>query len=225
MPVLGGLRLALEPDDLRRRALGRRGQGFEEVLGEAWEEAQSLAEPRVAYEVLRVKEVGERRMVLEGDWVLELEAQSPCLDLRGVQKVAALAGTIGPRLEERVSELFSRGERLKAVVLDGVGSAMVDSLMDRAWERIGEMASQEGLELSGPLSPGMPGLPIELQREVVERVPAGAIGLGITRGGVLVPRKSFTCLILMGRGLSRWEKGEMCRFCPLRDSCPHRRIG
>lgn len=225
MPVLVGLKLALEPAEFKRRALGPRGQGFEEVLGEALREAQSLAEPRVAYEVLGVEEVGERRMVLEGDWVIELEAQSPCFDLRGVQKVAALAGTIGPRLEERVSELFSRGERLKAVVLDGVGSAMVDSLMDVAWEKIGEMASEEGLDLSGPLSPGMPGLPIELQRKVVERVPAGAIGLGITRGGMLVPRKSFTCLILMGKGLPRWEKGEMCKLCPLRDSCPYRRVG
>jgi len=224
MPVLGGLRLVLEPADLRRRALRRRVEGFEEFLKEALKEGEALVDPRIVYEVLAVREVADKKISLEGDWVLEIGGQSPCLGVERVEKVAAMAGTIGPRLEERVSKLFSRGERLKAVVLDGIGSALVDALMDLGWGKMEAMASGEGLGTSGPLSPGMPGLPIEIQAEIVKRVPAKAIGFGITQGGVLVPRKSFTCVIFMGKGVSRWEKGEMCKVCSLRETCSYRRL-
>lgn len=225
MPVLGGLRLALDTDDLRRRALGRRGKRFEGLLREIVGEAEDLIDPRIAYELFSVEEIEDRRLILEGGWALEIEAQSPCLPLEGVERICAMAGTLGPGLERKVSELFARGQRLKAVILDGVGSALVDALMDLGWEKLEAKASSEGLGVSGPLSPGMPGLALEVQEEILKRVPAEAIGLGMTSGGVLVPRKSFTCVIFMGKGMKRWQKGEMCRVCPLREACTHRRTG
>ena len=225
MPLISGLKLDVRPRELYRRALGRRCNGFEAQFEEVVKEVKTggLLEPRAAYEVHGIKKLSEARLELEGGWALSLEAQMPCFSLKGAQKLVVLAGTIGPKLEGKVRELFEKGEPLKAVIMDGIGNALVDSLRDEACVIAEKIASEEGLEAGSPISPGMPGLDIEFQWEIMKRLPAKGIGLSITRGGVLVPTKSFSSIIAVGKGVSRWERSDICRVCKFRESCPYRR--
>jgi len=219
------LRLKITPDleEVKSRVRAKKGDEVKGLTETLLEEAKGFIRPKVVYEFYNIKGVKKDRIVFEGDWALEWEAQSPCFSFEGVRKVALLAGTIGPYLEKRVEELFRESTPLKALLLDEIGSAAVEVLLDEAWEFINSIVREEGFKTGTPVSPGMPGLPIEAQKEIVARLPVGKIGLSITKGGMLVPRKSFTALIGIGENLIKANKREMCKICKLHDQCPYRK--
>jgi len=219
------LRLKITPDleEVKSRVRARKGDEVKGLTETLLEEAKGLIRPKVVYEFYNIKGVKKDRIVFEGDWALEWEAQSPCFSFEGVRKVALLAGTIGPYLEKRVEELFRESTPLKALLLDEIGSAALEVLLDEAWEFIDSIVREESFKAGTPMSPGMPGLPIEAQREIVARIPVWKIGLSLTQGGILVPRKSFTALIGIGENLIKANKREMCKICKLHDQCPYRK--
>ena len=104
--------------------LGYRGRGTpaprtEEALQSALEEARRLVVPRGVHRVVPSECAGE----------LRLKARArPCLALGLV--------TVGPGLEERVSELLERGEHTQALLLDAAGSAAAEEAADELERRI-----------------------------------------------------------------------------------------
>ena len=88
------------------------------------------------------------------------------------KELAAVVVTIGPGLEKQVTDYTSQGEPLRGLLLDGIGSAAVDSLAQEACKLMAGEASSRGYEVSRPISPGMPGLPITEQRRLLEMVPS-----------------------------------------------------
>ena len=107
---------------------------------------------------------------------------SPSL-LPGAKELAVVVGTIGPGLEKQVTDYFNRGEPLRGVLLDGIGSAAVDSLTQEVCKFIAGEASSRGYQASSPINPGMPGLPITEQWQLFEMVPAREIGVSLTPRG------------------------------------------
>jgi len=221
------LRLEITPDleDVKSRVRARKRDEVKGLSEALLEEAQGLIRPKVVYDFYNIKEINRDRIVFEGDWALQWEAQSPCFSFKGIRKAALLAGTIGPYLEKRVEELFRGRKPLEAFLLDEIGSAAVEVLLDKALEFIDLIAREEGFRAGTPMSPGMLGLPMEVQKEIVIRLPVKEIGLSITTGGMLVPRKSFTTLIGIGENLVKVDKKEICKICRLHNRCPYRKDG
>ena len=166
MPVIRNIPLELEAGEvLRRQGIGGRAGIRPEIealllqlLSGVCDEG--LLEPSLAYEIYPVTEIGP-----EGSSLVPPS-------LPGVAELAVAVGTIGPRLETRVAELNSRGEPLRGLLLDGIGSAAVDSLTMATCRIIGDEAVSRGYRVSSPVSPGMPGLPITEQRRLLEMVPS-----------------------------------------------------
>jgi hypothetical protein len=215
MPVIRDIPLSLELREVLRR------EGFREYskirpemerlvrellagIGET-----HLLEPALAYEIFPVAAVSHQKWPLE-----EL--------MPGAEALAAVVGTIGPGLENRVKNYFSRGEPLRGVLLDGLGSAAVDALTQEACKLVASEALSRGYQSSSPISPGMPGLPITEQRPLLELVPAREIGVSLTPAGVMVPRKSASMIIGLGKQMKTWTRAEVCARCHLGKTCLYR---
>jgi len=179
-----------------------------------------LVEPAVAYEIYGITSISPDQLCLEGNKVVP----GPLLPslLPEIKELAAVVGTIGPRLEKQVTEYTNRGEPLRGLLLDGIGSAAVDSLTQEVCKLMAGEASSRGYQASSPISPGMPGLPITEQWQLLEMVPTGEIGVSLTSGGVMVPRKSASMVIGMGPQMKTWTRAEVCARCHLRKTCPYR---
>jgi hypothetical protein len=108
------------------------------------------------------------------------------------------------------------------MLLDGIGSAAVDSLTEEVCKFIAGEASSGGYEVSSPVSPGMPGLPITEQWQLLKLVPAGEIGVSLTSAGIMVPRKSVSMVMGIGSQMAKWTRAEVCARCHLKKTCPHR---
>jgi hypothetical protein len=138
------------------------------------------------------------------------------------KEVAVVVCTIGPRLEEQVTDYTSRGELLRGTLLDGIGSAAVDLLTEEACGFVAGEVASHGYETSSPISPGMPGLPITKQRQLLKLALAKKIGVSLTSGGIMIPRKSVSMIIGIGPKMTKWTRTEVCNRCHLKETCPYR---
>jgi cobalamin-dependent methionine synthase I len=138
------------------------------------------------------------------------------------KELAAVVCTIGHQLEREVADYFNRDKALQGLVLDGIGSAAVDSLIEKVCKLMTAEALSHGYQASSPISPGMPGFPITEQWQLIKMVPVQEIGVSLTSSGVMVPRKSASMVIGIGPHMRRWTRAEVCTRCHLKKTCPYR---
>ena len=224
MPAIRDVSLRLDMEQvLRRQGMGNRARlrsQIMDLLRELLSTIDSLLKPAFAYELRSITKLHHDRLYLEGGAVLN----SPLfpLVLSSARKLAAVICTIGPRLEESVTDYFARGEPLRAIMLDGIGSAAIDNLSQEACQFMKREAASLGYETSSPLSPGMDGWPVAEQRRLFRLVPAEQIGVYLTPLAVMVPRKSVSMAIGMGPEMPTWTQAETCHRCRLKGACPYR---
>jgi hypothetical protein len=214
VPVIRDVPLSLKTGEVVRRE-GFRGDStirpeikslIRELL--ATVKKAHLLESAIACEIYTITELGEQPLL-------------PSV-LPTAEELAVAVCTIGPGLENQASEYFKQGEPLRGMLLDGIGSAAVDSLTEEVCKFIAGEASSRGYEASSPISPGMPGLPLTEQWQLLSMVPAQDIGVSLTPTGMMVPRKSASMVIGMGPQMAKWTRAEVCARCHLKKTCPHR---
>jgi hypothetical protein len=226
MPVICDILLSLKTADVLRREGFR---GYSEIRPEirvlikellAGIKKTHLLEPAIAYEIYTITELSQRQTSLEGK--REVLASLLSSLLPGAKELVVAVCTIGPRLEKQVTNYTRQGELLRGTLLDGIGSAAVDLLTEESCKFIAREAASRGYEVSSPINPGMPGLPIAKQRQLLKLVPAGKIGVSLTSSGIMVPRKSVSMVMGIGPQMAKWTRAEVCARCHLKKTCPYR---
>ena len=182
------------------------------------ERARSLLAPTVAYEIVDLQEVRHDRLVLSPG--VSLKGPRLVSVVGGAEQVAVAVCTIGPDLERAVSALFASGRPAEATVLDGVGSAAVEELSQRACREIGSIASKRHLTTSIPLSPGDPDFSIEEQHTLLSLSHAETMGVTLNDSFLMQPLKSLSMVVGIGRDLT--SGGSPCEVCTLKDVCRYR---
>ncbi len=226
MPVIRDIPLNLETKGvLRREGIKQRSRLRPKVATLLQELLTSinddnLLEPAMAYEFHVITRVGPDRLCLKGNAVLHGSSLSSVLS--AARELAAVVCTIGPKLEKKVTDHFNSNEPLRGLLLDGIGSAAVDSLTQEVCKFMMHEASSRGYQASSPLSPGMPGLDISEQRRLFQLVPAEEIGVRLTESAMLVPRKSVSMVMGMGTEMPTWTQAEVCARCSLGKTCLYR---
>ncbi|MEW6568697.1 MAG: hypothetical protein AB1449_11145 [Chloroflexota bacterium] len=221
MPVLRDWALELDVDQVLR------GQGADPAVVRSRSPAvvraaeQALADgvpflaPAVAYERWSVRRMRHERLELDGG--AELSGRLIAQHLHGAKEIAALVCTIGNDLEALIAEMLAE-DPVRGLALDGLGSVAVESLAALASNQFQADAASRGWRTSLPLSPGMVGWPVEQgQPQVFALLDASSIGVHLTPGGMMVPRKSITLVLGFGPGVR--AEGRACDFCSLRETC------
>jgi hypothetical protein len=226
MPVVRDIPLSLDIKEvLRRQGVGGRAKVRPEIKSLILEllaglENQRLLEPAAAYERYPITGMTGDQIALEGAKAVH----GPALPafFPEARELAIIVCTIGPRLEERASNYTKSGQALRGMLLDGIGSAAVDKLIPEVIKLIAAEVVPQGYEVSSPVNPGMPGLAMTEQWNIMELAKADRIGVSLTPSGILVPRKSVSMVIGIGPRMTRWTQAEVCARCSLRESCPYK---
>jgi hypothetical protein len=226
MPVIRDIPLRLKTGAvLRRQGLGGKAKVRPEIESLTLEllasvESSHLLEPAAAYENYPVTGMSGSQISLEGDKAVHgpaLPATFP-----EAKELAVIICTIGPKLEEQASGYTKNGQALRGILLDGIGSAAIDTLIPEVLRTIAKEVSARGYEISSPVNPGMPGFAMTEQWNIMELAGGDKIGVSLTHSGILVPRKSVSMVIGIGPRMTRWTQAEVCARCSLRETCPYR---
>lgn len=170
-----------------------------------------------------VPRAAARRFARMSDGTLEGTRFSPqggdvCAMLANCHEAVLLAATLGAESERLLLREQTRSAA-DALILDAALSAAVEAVCDQTEETLrGELAAQ-GLYLTDRFSPGYGDMPLSQSKEICEVLNAGrAIGLTVSRNGILMPRKSVTAIMGVSRmAVSHRPKG--CEGCATRETC------
>jgi len=146
----------------------------QEALHRLWPEAEALVRPRGALRVVSAEQATAAGM----------PTPTPLVGLG--------LGTIGPDLEAHERDLSSAGELLEALLLDAYGSAAAEATADAVNLLLCQRAQQLGFALPPRISPGYGKWAIEGQRALLPLLCAEAVGVTLTEGLMMVPRKSVS---------------------------------
>jgi hypothetical protein len=226
MPVISDIGIKLTVDDVTASWGSRRARlaspRISELLSNllAQIDTEGLIQPKLSFGVWPVVASGPGSLDLRGG--SRIASRTVNHHLPGATFVAAGVCTIGNTLEKRVSEGFAASDRLRAVMLDEIGTLALFRVSERLEKEIQAEAGRMGLEASGALNPGEDGLEMSQQETIVELSNGSSIGVSSTTA-MLAPRKSVSMLLGIGTRMPKWSRGERCAVCAARDRCPHRR--
>ncbi|MEA3359072.1 MAG: hypothetical protein U9R17_06665 [Thermodesulfobacteriota bacterium] len=186
----------------------------------AFVEDHHLLMPAMAYQYLPREDFFSESLRLKE--IKKLKGSLVSMVLPAARELALVVITIGATLEEKVSEYAKQKALIKAMVLDGVGSAALDTLSLEVLHIIDQDVASKGLKTSSPLNPGMPGIPLSDQKRLFNLVPAEKIGTRLNDSQLMIPQKSISMIIGIGSDMPTWTLAEVCARCSLKKTCRHR---
>jgi len=129
------------------------------------------------------------------------------------KKVALVIVTLGKALPEEVNNLMISGKYLDGVILDAIGSAGVEYLVNIVESEIHKLAEYSKLECSRRYSPGYCNWDLRDQKLIFKLLPAHKIEVHLTIGYLMVPIKSISFVINIAKNIkqTRWEN--RCEYC------------
>ncbi len=207
-PALLDLRIEVEPEEARRYLGYPRGHDHPargaRRLAELLPRAVPLLEPRGVWALVAGEEVAAA----------------------GMPEPAARVGvgvvTIGRRLEDEVARCAAGGALLDALVLDAIGSAAAEAAADALNLELCGVARSLGLEAAERVSPGYGAWDTAAQPLLLALLPVAEIGVALTSGAMMVPRKSVSFAVSFeAPGTRPPDAGPGCARCGLA-RCRHR---
>jgi len=121
--------------------------------------------------------------------------------------------TIGPKLEEVVEGYKHTGDLSRALILDSYGSAAAEAAAEAADAMIRKTVEGSGLKCSRRFSPGYGGWNVAEQQWVFAAVEGSKLGVRLTEGSMLVPRKSLTFAVTIGDQPVDMRDADICEYC------------
>ena len=126
------------------------------------------------------------------------------------------AATLGPKLEDKVKNLFEEGKPAEAYILDTAGSIAITKAGNTLWDEIRQDAAVKGFKKGLRRTPGCQGIDLETQQWIFERLKNPDLGIELTQSWMMVPRKSLSFLARFGGKLKR---NFSCKGCPQHSEC------
>ncbi len=207
-PMVLDLDVDVTREDVHRylgyRRGSRRSAKADAHLDGMWEGALTLLHPRGAYRVVDGARAAAAGMPAPG------------------RRVGVAVCTIGPELEGVSSQCVARGRLLDALLLDAVGSAAADAVADSLNLALCTVADEGGWYATPRVSPGYGEWDVACQRRLLALLPAARLGISLTAGQMMVPRKSVSFAVsFVERPPDGHHPGSACERCGL-ERCRHR---
>ena len=194
---LEDLSASVRPEHILRAHYPDLGPVVEEVRATAAAmavHALELASPVAWLRDVAIREVDGARVELDGGAIFTSSALAAML--REGSSVQMFLVTLGPRLDERVTELFNAMDGLEGLFLDTAGWVVVQSALSSVRRRLGERARADGYRVTRRVGPGYLDWALEEAPILVSALAAGTDlpGIEVLDSGAILPEKTLTGL-------------------------------
>ncbi|MCW3490976.1 vitamin B12 dependent-methionine synthase activation domain-containing protein [Dethiobacter alkaliphilus] len=129
--------------------------------------------------------------------------------------------TVGSELETEVQQLFAKGDGLRAVVLDAIGSVAAEAAAGLLNEIIVKQLSEQYPFATRRFSPGYGCWDVTGQQLIFNEL-AGAeetLGVKLSASMLMSPLKSVSFVVKLGQSTMREINEESCGSCRVKPAC------
>ena len=142
-------------------------------------------------------------------------------NLRNLREWHFLFVQIGPAMENWAKKLFVDGDAALSYLIDTVASITVDQATDVLHDYIEKRMKMYGLKITNRFSPGYCDWSVSEQHLLFSFLPANFCGITLTESSLMVPIKSVSGIIGIGKTVKRVDYS--CDICGMKD-CRYRVI-
>lgn len=190
-------------------------------LKEALKTAGPLAKPRIASVRKEIARFHATSIELKGGMILS--SKELASHMKGARDLCVFLVTIGKDLEDAASSYMKDGDHLTGYLLDRIGSFAVESLAKNAEEELRRALSPEELSVSMRFSPGYCDWHIEEQFKLAQILNFEEIGVTLTKGCMMIPKKSISAVAGIGPKKLFAKIKSPCALCNMK-FCDYRRM-
>jgi len=230
MKIIKDVRIKIDEDEVLRYQGYHRNKAEKtneiilQITQEEIKQGYHLFEPQGIYTKVIIKNISsEGKINLENG--LNLEINNSMLNLLKVTSYLVFGlSTIGNRLEEKVAELFTQNEYPKAIALDAVGTVAERFLSNYIKSLICQEAKEQSFQTAKYFSPGSGNWDISQQKNIFQIIPADKIGVKLTDSCMMIPKKSLSWVVGVGKNITTpsKEEGHSCKTCQA-ENCQFRK--
>ena len=186
-----------------------------QVTKEEIKRACNLFQPQGIYASFKIKKISfsEGRVNLEDNFSFNFNNLVPGI-LEGADYLVFGVVSIGNALEDKTSEFFTHKEYSRGLALDAVGTVAIRYLSRHVRSIICQEAKEKHLKTSKHFTPGTTGWDISQQKNIFEIIPADKIGVKLTNSYMMIPKKSLSWAIGVGKNIIKSSKDDdSCQIC------------
>ena len=193
MPVVK-IQPVLNNNNLSRFLGDQTGQTFSHLLKarvKYWKNRMlNIVEPKLTYQVKKVSKISKGRVSLEED----CHFKSPKLSktLSSSREIVCFLATVGPRIEKEISKLFKKNHLADAYVLDAMGSAAVENMVEQFQSGISEKFNKKGKTTTIRFSPGYCDWPVTEQKKLFKLIDFQEVDVELNDSCLMTPSKSIS---------------------------------
>lgn len=191
----------------------------QDTVSDSLSELLGVCRPRFFSRIYPLKLAGDKGVDF---FCFQSESRDLHKNLCGCERVILFAATLGSEVD-RLIRRYSRLEVSKALIVQAAAAALVEAYCDGENERLRVEFLKEGCYLRPRFSPGYGDFPLSVQKDLLRALEAEKrVGITLTDSYLMIPSKSVTAVIGIGRDKTGCEK-QGCEACGKAD-CQYRRI-
>ena len=130
--------------------------------------------------------------------------------------VAVFVGTLGSALETLCRDLAKRNSIYQSLLLDAVGTAMLDAMGSICNDMIEMHAQQMALFSGCRMGPGLNGLALESQTLIFDLLEDDTAGVRLNEAFIMQPAKSISGFVIYSDSAQQKPKGGKCLQCAMK---------
>jgi len=205
MKIIKDFKLNIDREEVLRyqgyskKRVKKPNQNISRITEEEINRGYNLFKPRGIYSLIKIISFASKgRINLENRLTFKF-SKSIINQLEGVSHFLVGVVTIGGLIEKKVAELFSQGEYPRALALDAVGTVAVEDFSRKVRKLARQEVTEQGFKTSRHFSPGYGGWEVSQQDIIFKSIPADNIGAILTKGYMMLPQKSLSWAIGIGK--------------------------
>jgi len=182
----------------RYRDLSKVAPAIREVAEEMVRTAEKLSAPSVVFLSREIDRIEPEALVIkEGP---TFHGRFFAAHLREASELVCFVATLGPALDDRVTELAEGDDLLEALFLDTAGWLAIENALRALRKHLGATIRARGLRLSPRLGPGFMDWSLTEQQEFFSLFEGTSLPVLLSEHSVMTPKKSVSGLFGLAPG-------------------------
>ncbi len=191
-----------------------------QLIDSLWNRLLPLCTPRVGWRI--VEEVTNlTEDVRMGDVIFHtgpVIAQA----MEEASSIAVFTVTLGAGYDEWMGQVKAEGDIMVEFVANSIASIVADGATEAMIKMLSEDAAADGLKITNNYSPGYCGWPLAEQQQLFSFLPEGITCITLTESCLMLPIKSVSGIIGVGRDVLKRPYG--CAVCDMKGRCNSSKI-
>jgi cobalamin-dependent methionine synthase I len=187
---------------LKENVLKRLGHNFgkgsltaplDEMIDEELRLSEKLIVPNKIMRLSGIDSNNGKEVILSEE--LTIKSSHVAKLLHECHSAYGFAVTIGKALEEKRDSYLLNKERIRALLLDSIGSVAVEDFAESATKEIEDIAMRDNFSITRRFSPGYGDWVLQNQKEFLEWLEAEKINIHLTAHFMMTPEKSISAIV------------------------------